>query len=219
MGSPVVETATDLKQLSLRALVAYAVRCARRVQSEYAPDPANPEAAACVEAIENAIQRRRASRVWRRAESRRLRPGRGSGRQGDDSGQRGGERKLGRGLRCQCGLCGDRCGGSRAIGRRRRGSQSRGRKSCRCRSHRLRCGIRHSGRRSPGGPARLGDAAPDASRKVSGGRREGQSVRKRHPRPAVSQKCRRNKKEGGQIVPCVAVGRRCRGRGEVGRAR
>src|SRR5580704_16166781 len=56
MGSPAVETATDLKQLPLRALVAYAARCARRVQSEYAPDPANPESAACVEAIENAIR-------------------------------------------------------------------------------------------------------------------------------------------------------------------
>ncbi len=56
MGSPAVETATDLKQLPLRALVAYAARCARRVQAEYAPDPANGESAACIEAIENAIR-------------------------------------------------------------------------------------------------------------------------------------------------------------------
>ncbi len=56
MGSPAVETATDLKQLPLRALVAYAARCARRVQAEYAPDPANADSAACIEAIDSAIR-------------------------------------------------------------------------------------------------------------------------------------------------------------------
>src|SRR4051812_12900445 len=55
MGLSVVENAKDLKQLPLRALVAYAARCARRVQSQYALPPDHPDAAACVAAIDTSI--------------------------------------------------------------------------------------------------------------------------------------------------------------------
>ena len=56
MGASVAENATDLKQLPLRALVAYAARCARRVQSLYAPPEGHPEAADCQAALEAAIR-------------------------------------------------------------------------------------------------------------------------------------------------------------------
>ncbi len=55
MGASVAENATDLKQLPLRALVAYAARCARRVQSEYKLPEGRPDAATCEAAIEAAI--------------------------------------------------------------------------------------------------------------------------------------------------------------------
>jgi hypothetical protein len=56
MGASVAENATDLKQLPLRALVAYAARCARRVQSQYALPEGHPETAACQAALEAAIR-------------------------------------------------------------------------------------------------------------------------------------------------------------------
>src|SRR5580704_2897916 len=56
MGASVAESATDLKQLPLRALVAYAARCARRVQSQYALPEGHEEAAACQAALDGAIR-------------------------------------------------------------------------------------------------------------------------------------------------------------------
>ncbi len=56
MGASVAESATDLKQLPLRALVAYAARCARRVQSQYALPEGHEEAAACQVALDGAIR-------------------------------------------------------------------------------------------------------------------------------------------------------------------
>src|SRR5580698_10630440 len=56
MGASVAESATDLKQLPLRALVAYAARCARRVQSQYALPEGHPETAACQAALDAAIR-------------------------------------------------------------------------------------------------------------------------------------------------------------------
>jgi hypothetical protein len=56
MGASVAESATDLKQLPLRALVAYAARCARRVQSQYKLPDGHPEAADCQAAIDGAIR-------------------------------------------------------------------------------------------------------------------------------------------------------------------
>src|ERR1700685_3976915 len=56
MGASAAESATDLKQLPLRALVAYAARCARRVQSQYKLPEGHAEAAACEAAIDAAIR-------------------------------------------------------------------------------------------------------------------------------------------------------------------
>ena len=46
---------SDLKMLPLRALLAYATRCARRVQPLYAIDPSHADAAECIAAIDTAI--------------------------------------------------------------------------------------------------------------------------------------------------------------------
>lgn len=53
---PVAESPSDLKQLPLYALLAYATRCARRVAGLFRLEPNHPEAAACTAAVEAAIR-------------------------------------------------------------------------------------------------------------------------------------------------------------------
>ena len=53
---PVVESPTELKQLPLLALLAFAARCARRVSPLFRLDPQHPDATECQQAIETAIR-------------------------------------------------------------------------------------------------------------------------------------------------------------------
>src|SRR4051812_32410800 len=52
----VVESLNELKQLPLFALVAYAVRCARRVAPLFRLETGHPEAGSCRQAVESAIR-------------------------------------------------------------------------------------------------------------------------------------------------------------------
>jgi chromosome segregation ATPase len=53
---PVAESPTDLKQLPLYALLAYAARCARRVSVLFRLEPGHAEAEACTAAVDAAIR-------------------------------------------------------------------------------------------------------------------------------------------------------------------